>query len=127
MSALMNRKQGGWTFLGVLALLIVAGIFVTVGFKLAPAYADHNTLKSIMTDVIADRHLLSERKHAIKSKLSHRYRTNSMYDFPQDAVTIEKDKGTVRLLVKYEKRIPIFANVDAVVYFEETYEGRELD
>ncbi len=33
----LPHKQGGWTALGVLTVLIVAGIFVSIGFKLAPA------------------------------------------------------------------------------------------
>lgn len=126
MSTLM-QKQRGWTFMGLMMVLFVAGIFAMVGFKLAPAYQDHMTLQSILDDVIVDRHLLSENKNAIQTKLAKRYTMNSMYDFPRDAVSIEKDKGDVKLLVKYERRIPIFANVDAVVYFEEVYEGRELD
>lgn len=122
-----RNRQGGWTFLGLLSILIVAGVFVAVGFKLAPAYQDHRTLQSILQDMVADRHLMSESKHAIKTRLSKRFTINSMYEFPRDAVKIEKDKGTVLLIAKYERRFPIFMNVDAVVHFDEVYEGQELD
>lgn len=125
MSTLM-RKQRGWTFLGLMMVLMVAGVFVSVAFKLAPAYADHNTLKSIMEDVVVDRHLLSEKKHDILSKIITRLRINNT-SLPDGYLSIEKDKGTVKFIIDYELRIPMFGNVDAVVYFDEVYEGRELD
>ncbi len=125
MSALM-KKQQGWSFTGLMLVLMVAGLFVAVGFKLAPAYADHSTLKSIMEDVISDRHLLSEKKHDIRLTITKRLRLNNT-TMPKDFLVIEKDKGTVKLIVNYELRVPMFYNVDALVYFDEVYEGRELD
>ena len=119
-------EQGGWTFTGILLVLIVAGIFVTVGFKLVPAYADHETLKSMMNDTVQDRALLSKRNREIELSLTHRMRINNT-KLPKGFLEIIKDKGTVRLIIDYEVRIPIFANVDAVVYFNETYEGQELE
>lgn len=120
------RKQQGWTFLGLMSILVVAGIFVALGFKLLPAYADHRTLDSILTDTIRDGHLLSKNKYDIKLSISKRLRLNNM-TMPKEYLEIEKDKGTVRFLVEYEKRIPIFMNVDALVYFNEVYEGKELE
>ena len=121
-----RKRQGGWTFTGLLLVLIVAGIFVAVGFKLAPAYADHETLKSLMSDTIRDRQLLSEHKAEIELSVIRRMRINNM-KLPEKFMEISKDKGTVTLTIDYEIRIPIFANVDAVVYFNEVYEGQELD
>ncbi|OMH38375.1 hypothetical protein BGP75_07580 [Motiliproteus sp. MSK22-1] len=107
-------------------VLIVAGIFVTVGFKLAPAYADHETLKSMMSEVVQDRALLSKRNREIEINIGRRMRINNTV-LPKEFLKIVRDKGTVRLIIDYEVRIPIFANVDAVVYFDETYEGQELE
>ncbi|MCW8885385.1 MAG: DUF4845 domain-containing protein [Motiliproteus sp.] len=122
----LSRNQQGWTFLGVLTVLIVAGIFVSIGFKLTPAYTDHRTLKSLMTDTIRDRSLLSESKREIELSVIKRLRLNNM-KMPKEFMKIEKDKGTVKLIVDYVIRVPIFYNVDALMTFKETYEGQELE
>ncbi len=119
-------RQRGWSFTGVLIVLMVAGIFVSVGFKLAPAYADHNTLKSIMTDTIRDRQLLSKSRRDIEISVIRRMRINNT-KLPKDFMKISKDKGTVTIDINYDVRIPIFQNVDALVWFEEKYEGQELE
>jgi hypothetical protein len=122
----LRRSQQGWTALGVLTVLIVAGIFVSIGFKLAPAYSDNRTLNSMMLDTVRDRALLSESKREIELAVLKRARLNNMA-LPKDYMKIEKDKGTVSLIVDYEVRVPIFHNVDAVMTFKETYEGQEIE
>ncbi len=122
----LSKEQGGWTFTGVLLVLIVAGIFVSIGFKLAPVYADHDTLKSLMADTIQDRHLLSQSKRDIELSVIKRMRINNT-KLPKDFMKISKEKGTVSIDIDYEIRLPIYGNVDAVVYFKELYEGQELE
>ncbi len=120
------QRQQGWSLTGLLIVLLVGGFFISVAFKLAPAYADHHTLKSIMEDTIEDRALISERKHDIESSIIKRMRINNMR-LAKDFMTIDKDKGTVTISVDYEVRTPLFFNVDAVMSFKEEYKGQELE
>ncbi|MEH6469814.1 MAG: DUF4845 domain-containing protein [Halopseudomonas sp.] len=123
---LSKHKQGGWSFLGLMGFLVVAGIFVAVAFKLIPAYTDHKILKSIMVDTQRDQQLISKGKRDIELSLIKKLRINNM-KLPKDSLKITKDKGDVIMDIEYEVRTPIFANVDAVVSFKEQYIGRELD
>ena len=120
-------RQGGWSFSGLLVMLVVAGIFVGVGFKLVPAYTDHQTLKSIMLSTVSDRSLISRSKREIQNGIRKKMGINNMRDIPKEYLKITKEKGEVFLDVDYEVRIPIFANVDAMVSFKEQYIGRELE
>ena len=122
----LPRKQQGWTALGLLAVMIVAGIFVSVGFKLAPVYADHNTLQALLTDTIRNRALLSKKKREIELSVIKRMRLNNTA-LPKDFMKIVKDKGSVFRKIDYEMRVPIVSNVDAVMSFKESYEGEELE
>ncbi|MFT5722278.1 MAG: hypothetical protein ACI9W6_002604 [Motiliproteus sp.] len=119
-----TRSQGGWSFLGLLIFLLVAGVFMTVGFKLVPAYTDHEALKSIMVDTQRDQLLMVKSKQEIELNLTKKLRINNL-KFPQEFIKISKDKGDVLMDVDYEVRIPIFMNVDAVVSFKEQYVGHE--
>ncbi|MEH6824888.1 MAG: DUF4845 domain-containing protein [Motiliproteus sp.] len=119
-----KHRQGGWSFTGLLIFLLVAGVFVTVGFKLVPAYTDHETLKSILTSTQRDRQLMAKHKREIESSMVKKLRMNNM-KLPDKFMKISKDKGDVFMDVDYEVRIPIFMNVDAVVSFKEQFVGRE--
>ncbi len=122
----LPRKQKGWTALGLLTVMIVAGIFISVGFSLAPAYADHRTMQSMMTDTIRDRSLLSKRNREIQLSVIKRMQLNNTA-LPKGFMKISRDKGTVTIDIDYEIRVPIFANVDAVMSFKDSYEGQELE
>lgn len=116
-------NQGGWTFLGLLTFLLVAGIFVSVGFKLAPAYTDHQTLKSIMRTVELDHQMLANNKRQIELSVIKKMRINNL-KLPPEFLKITKSKGEVIMDIDYEVRIPMFHNVEAVVMFEEQYIGK---
>ncbi|RDE22699.1 DUF4845 domain-containing protein [Motiliproteus coralliicola] len=126
MIKLKRSYQGGWTFLGLLTFLLVAGIFVAVGFKLAPAYADHQTLKSIMRSVELDQQMLAKNKRQIELSIRKKMGINNLR-LPQEFIKITKDKGEVTMDVDYEVRIPMFYNVAAVVMFKEQYKGKPID
>tara|TARA_R110002094_G_scaffold43364_2_gene55501 strand:- start:2382 stop:2756 length:375 start_codon:yes stop_codon:yes gene_type:complete len=121
---LVKHRQGGWSFLSLLVFLLVAGVFVSIGFKLVPAYTDHETLKSILVSTQNDRALMAKTKNEIELSLTKKLRINNM-KLPEKFLKITKDKGDVFLDIDYEIRIPIFMNVDAVVSFKEQYIGRE--
>ncbi len=122
----MKDKQGGWSFLSLLTFLLIAGVFVTVAFKLVPAYTDHQTLNSIMQSTQSDQQLLSRNKREIIRGINKKMSINNM-KLPEGYLKITQDKGDVLLDIAYEVRIPIFLNVDAVVSFKEQYVGRQLD
>ncbi len=119
------HKQAGWTFTGLLFVLIVCGIFLSVGFKLGPHYADHYTLNSIMEEVVADRQLLGKKPFEIESAMRKHLNMNNMH-LPKDFLSIKRDKGDVTLSINYEIREPLFFNVDALITFNDTYVGQPL-
>lgn len=121
-----NNPQRGWTFTGLLSVLVVAGIFLSVAFKLAPAYSDFYTLKDILEATVADRNQLSQPNHELKLNLGKKMRINNL-ELPENFVEIERDKGTVHFDVSYEIRTPLFYNVDAVMTFKQRFTGQELE
>ena len=118
-----KRKQQGASFFSILIVLIVAGIFFTVGFKLYPAYVDYATIDSVLTDVIEDREQLRQNPRQMRSNFNKKFRINQVKLPEKDSLLITKEKGVVRLELDYEVRIHMFKNVDAVVKFEKQYEA----
>jgi len=50
-----RKQQTGASFFSILIVLLVAGFFFSVAFKLYPAYLDYNTVDSVLTQVSTDR------------------------------------------------------------------------
>ncbi|WP_151704121.1 DUF4845 domain-containing protein [Nitrincola alkalilacustris] len=118
-------SQRGATFFGVLSVLIVAGIFLTVGFKLYPAYWDHATINSVVKATSEDNEELARPPAQIRQNINRKFLINQVSLPSQDALKITEQSGMVKFELDYEIRVPMFYNVDAVVKFEEIYEVRK--
>lgn len=118
-----RKQQQGASFFSILIILIVAGIFFTVGFKLYPAYVDYATVDSVLTDVIEDREQLKQSPKQLRNNMNKKFRINQVKLPAKDSLLITKDKGVVRMVLNYEVRIHMFKNVDAVVKFDKQYEA----
>jgi len=121
-----SSRQAGWTFTGLISVLVVAGVFLSVGFKLAPAYADFYTLQDIMDATVADRAQLGRPNRDLLLDIGKKMRINNL-QLPEKFVEIIRDKGTVHFDVSYEIRTPIFHNLDAVMTFKQRFTGQELE
>lgn len=118
-----RKQQTGASFFSVLIVLIVAGFFFSVAFKLYPSYMDFNTIDSVLTQVSTDRDELKKSVGSIKLDLSKKFRINQVKLPNKDSLIITKKEGVIRFTLDYEIRVPMFYNVDAMVKFEKQYEA----
>lgn len=118
---LRNRQQGA-TFFSTMIVLIVAGVFLAVGFKLYPAYYDHYLINSVVGDVAATPEEVSKPVNEIRNTLSKRLRINQVKLPAKEALKFTRDEGVMTISLKYDVRVPMFFNVDALVKFDEQYE-----
>jgi len=65
-------QQRGIGFLNLLVVLMVGGIFFSVGFKLFSPYADHETFKSILESIVEDPEELAKPLDTIKRDIINR-------------------------------------------------------
>lgn len=116
------RKQRGASALGVLAGMIGLVAVITLLLKLGPHYLDWQTMRSVFSDLpVTQVHGMS--KAEIRKSLEKRFRVNSLRGFDlKEVLVIERQKGGTTLVVEYEQREPIVANVDAVLTFSERYQ-----
>ena len=120
----MRNKQQGMSFFSLIIILIIGGIFLSVGFKLYPAYWDNRLVTSVMEDLVASAETRDDSATQIRTKISKRLRINQVrLPIPlKEAVVIEEDAGVKTITLKYDIVVPMFYNVDAVVKFHEQYE-----
>lgn len=115
--------QRGASLLSTLIALIVAGIFFSVGFKLFTPYKDHATIDSIISNMVEDPDEMAGSIRDIRTGLDKRFLINQVKLPNRDSLDIRLEEGVLYFDLKYEERVPMFYNVDAMVKFEEHYEA----
>ena len=119
----VRHKQAGASFLSTLTIILVAGVFFSVAFKLYPAYLDYMTVDSVLSKVILDSDELRKTPKSLKRDLNKKWNINQIRLPSQESLIIRRKEGVITIYLDYEVRVPMFFNVDAMVKFEKQYEA----
>ncbi|MEM7303963.1 MAG: DUF4845 domain-containing protein [Pseudomonadota bacterium] len=117
----------------VILMIIIFGLFgyaIFVGIKLAPEYMQFYTLKSSVDEMAKEMESRPISKSQFESLMKRRMDVNyvSIKDLvlsnngcpcSKDSIFVyNKEKKTTDVGISYQKRVPLIANVDAVLVFE---------
>ena len=117
-----RKQQKGASIFAIIVMLIIAGVFFSVGFKLYPAYFDNKLVDSVLTEMIGNNDELNQSEFLIKRTVQRNFTVNQIR-LPKEALKIIKEGNKVILDLDYQVRVPMFANVDAMVKFKKKYEA----
>jgi len=116
------KRQQGMTLLGWIIVLGLIAFFVLLTLRLLPNYLENfkvaETLESLKNEPDITRKPPSE----IRKLISRRFVINDVTSIEARDVKITNDKGRMTLRARYEIRVPILGNVDAVTRFDESVE-----
>ena len=117
-------KPRGLSTLGIIGIAGLIVAVVVLSLRLAPHYADFQTLRSVM-DGLSGPEVHGMDKRKIYEVLSKRFKINNLREFTlRDVITVDRSKLDTTVAVSYEIREPIIGNVEVVLVFEETYSYR---
>ena len=124
----MNKKtQLGMSALMLLVVLVIASFLLTCFFKLWPVYLDNwsisGALKSMGEQHSSDLHQLS--KTSIRSELSKFYTINNIRGEAAKSLEVVRQKDYTLVIVAYEVRVPMFANIDVMLSFNNVLDSRK--
>tara|TARA_B100000676_G_scaffold70710_1_gene70672 strand:- start:609 stop:986 length:378 start_codon:yes stop_codon:yes gene_type:complete len=120
-----RHQQRGLAMGGWLLLIVVFGMVITMGMKLAPLYLDHNTMSGVLDGMAAEDGLAGKRKADLQGMIEQRFKINNVRGFNvKDNIEIKRTKNGTELVMDYEVRQNLFYNVDLVTYFDKTVELR---
>lgn len=124
----MLRKQAGLSALGWLIVLGVVVSFATCGVKIIPIYLDNlyvqNALKSLSDN---NANLKEMDRGDIEKKLISFMSVNSMDGISLDDFKYRRTGTGIVIDAIYEKREPIFGNLDVVVSFKNQLDSANPD
>lgn len=111
----------GLSLVGWILVIIVVVIFATAAIKMVPAYIDFNTISSMANSVLSDSKVGLKSENEIRADFAKRMSINNITVISAQDLIIEKDGGTVKVLVDYEVRENLFSNVDVVMAFNREF------
>lgn len=120
---MMNSPSSvrGLSLVGWILVIIVVVIFATAAIKMVPAYIDFNTISSMANSVLSDSKVGLKSENEIRADFAKRMSINNLTVISSQDLIIEKDGGTVKVLVDYEVRENLFSNVDVVMAFNREF------
>jgi len=112
------RQQSGMSMLGILILVGLFSFFLMVVIRLLPTYMEGRSVKTAIQDVAAAS-TSSNSIHEVTKRLDSNFNTNRIEALSIRKVKIYRDKGKIVINANYEKRVPLFEGVDAVLMFND--------
>lgn len=119
--SLLSRQKGASVF-GIVILLVMVGMFLLSGLKVAPAYMDNNVIVNSMEGIISNNDFEAMSMSEIRSALQRSMVTNSIRDFETSNVVLTREGDDSFVDINYESRVPLFYNIEIVVVFENRFD-----
>ncbi|GAB3365337.1 DUF4845 domain-containing protein [Lysobacter rhizosphaerae] len=113
----MKRTQSGITLIGFIIVLAVVGLFAYVGMKLIPMYTEFYGVKKAMASLANEPGITQMDAPAIKDLFYRRMYINYAENVKTSDVTLTRKEAGWLMVVDYEVRRPVIANLDVVGKF----------
>ncbi len=114
-----RKSQRGMTAVGIAAILVLCGFVLMIVAKLTPAYLDKYkvdaALEGLLTD---DRAKDTNNKRMLTSLILRKLQIDDVDYVTEKEIEFDKIDGGTRVIVKYEHRVPMWTDLEAVVMYE---------
>ncbi len=115
---MMNfKKQRGASFVFWVLFIALIGFIITLGIKLFPVYYNGFATEKIIEDLAIEMQGKNPNKKQLWDLIQRRLDVNSIESIKKENFVYEKQKKSLEFGVDYEVRLPLVANMDAVVMF----------
>ena len=112
-------SQRGMSIPGMLVVAAMVGFFVMCAIRMVPRYLEYLSIREIVTSVASDYNPEEDNLPSIRRKIDTMFNTNQIYDLkPKDVEVFHKD-GRTYIDARYEARVPIMGNIEAVMKFDD--------
>ena len=113
----MKRTQGGMTMLGFLITLSVVILFIFCGMKIVPMYIEFYSVKKALASIANEQDTSGASKEKIRSMFARHLTIDYVKIITPEMLKIETTDSGYNLVVDYERREELVANLDVVGKF----------
>jgi len=118
----MPDLQRGFSKFGLLMMLVLLVSGLTFGLKILPVYLDPYFGEGGAERLIAGGRAATLTQGEIREEIANGLRVNNVRDFNLNSVTLERENAEPVLVIEYERRVPLVANIDVVISFDDRIE-----
>ena len=112
------REQAGVSKFGLFMVFILIMSFITFGLKVVPLYVDHNLISGVYEELIENGEAANMTITEIRQRVSNTLRINNVTDFDLSSITTRKENDQAIIIIAYERRVELAANLDVVAKFD---------
>ena len=113
----MKRLQSGMTMLGFLITLAVVMFFLYCGMKIVPMYTEFYSVKKALASIANEQNAQITSKDKIRALFARHMQIDYVSVIKPEMLKIESTDTGYNMLMDYERRTPLFANLDVVAKF----------
>lgn len=113
----MKRTQGGMTMLGFLITLSVVILFLFCGMKIVPMYIEYYSVKKMLGAISNNPEAANSSKDQIRKMFGRSLEIDYVKIITPEMLKIETTDSGYNLVVDYERREELVANLDVVGKF----------
>ncbi len=110
------RMQRGMSTLGMMTVVLLIVFAAVTAMKLWSPYYDDLAVKTAVENISKEESTKTMSPKEVLDTLNKRLQVNQV-TLSKDDVVIKKEDGLIKIDVIYERRIPMYGNVDAMVKF----------
>ena len=111
------RAQRGMSIITILLIIGIAGVFLTVAFKLGPHYMQFMTIRSIMEEVKNDPESKGLNKILLLDRIGKRLYINDISSINKKDFKLNRVSEGRQISIEYEVIQPLFGNLSALMKF----------
>ncbi len=114
-----RHKQQGMTAISIMMLLALIGFNLMVIVKLLPSYLDSFKVATAVKGLASDDRVEAASDEEVKNIVLKKLAIDDIEDLGNDDIFIEKTRLGRTISIEFERRVPMFGNLDAVVVFSD--------
>ncbi|MHA7881134.1 MAG: DUF4845 domain-containing protein [Saccharospirillum sp.] len=115
-------RERGLSLWGVLLLVFLVVFFGTLVVKLSGPYYDQFTLDAMLSRMVDDTATGQFSESEFRDRVRRNVNINNIQVDVNRALSLDRRANPPMLILDYEERIHLFANVDVILTFYEEYE-----
>ncbi len=113
-----SKRESGMTTIGFAMILMLVGVLAVMVVKVMPVYLENFKVSSAIKGLVDDDRAQGASAKQIKTLLIKKLSIDDVEAVNENNIFIETTNTGKTVNIKYETRVSIFKNIDAVILYE---------
>ncbi|HEX4938022.1 MAG TPA: DUF4845 domain-containing protein [Candidatus Kapabacteria bacterium] len=110
------KRQNGMSTLGMMTVALAIVFAGVTAMKLWSPYYDDLAVKTALENIAKEESTKAMGPGEIRQTINKRLQVNQV-ELSKDDIQIKKEDGVIKIDIIYERRVPMYGNIDAMVKF----------